>query len=84
MIIPPFDGLAEIRLIAGYQWNSTTHEIGPAVLSLRDGLDNVLWMIELLEPVDGSSVIPIADSKTPEPPTIEFSDVPVRETKASE
>ena len=79
-----FDGLAEVRLIAGYQWNSTTHEIGPAVLSLRDGLDNVLWMVELLEPVAGTSVVPITDPKTPGPPIIEFPNAPVRETEASQ
>lgn len=78
------DGLAEVRLIAGYQWNSTTHEIGPAVLSLRDGWDKVLWMIELLEPVDGASVVPITHPQTPEPPIIEFSDAPIGETEASE
>jgi len=76
-----FGGLAEVRLIAGYQWNSTTHEIGPAVLSLRDGLDNVLWMIELLEPVEGVSVRPITDSKAPETPVIEFLNEPVSETE---
>ena len=78
------DGLAEIRLIAGYQWNSTTHEIGPAVLSLRDGLDNVLWMIELPEPADGASVVPITDPITPEAPTFQFPNERIAETEASE
>lgn len=78
------DGLAEVRLIAGYQWDSMTHEFGPAVLSLRDGLDKVLWMIELLEPVDGASVVPITHPKAPDPPTIEFSNAPIGETEASE
>ena len=75
------DGLAQIPLIAGYQWNSTTHEIGPAVLSLRDGLDTVLWLIELPEPADDASVESITGPHAPESPRIEF---PVDDERQSE
>ncbi len=66
------EGLAQTHLMAGYQWNSTTHEIGPAVLSLRDGLDTVLWLIELPEPADDASVESITGPHAPESPRIEF------------
>ena len=46
---PVLAGLEEIRLIAGYVWLSERAEIGPPVLSLRDGQDNVLWVHELPE-----------------------------------
>jgi len=49
-----FEGLGLAHLIVGYQWESDSYEIGPAVLSLRDGLDNVIWLIELEEPVSAS------------------------------
>ncbi len=76
------DGLAQIHLMAGYQWDSTTHEIGPAVLSLRDGLDNVLWLIELPEPVDGASVESITGPRVPESPRIELQVDDEREAEA--
>ena len=66
------DGLAEVRLIAGYQWNSLNYEIGPAVLSRRDGLDNVLWLIELPETTDSFAVAPITGPREPASPRIEF------------
>ena len=75
------DGLAQIPLITGYQWNSTTHEIGPAVLSLRDGLDKVLWLIEVPEPADDASVESITGPHVPEGPRIEF---PVDDERESE
>ena len=76
------DGLAQIHLMAGYQWNSVTHEIGPAVLSLRDGLDNVLWLIELPEQADGASVESITGPRAPHSPRIEFQLDDEREAEA--
>ena len=75
------DGLAEVHLIAGYQWNPTTHEIGPAVLSLRDGRNNVIWMMELPDPATGAPVVDITGPRTPEIPTIEFPSSSVGETE---
>ena len=51
------DGLEMMHLIVGYRWESDTHEIGPAVLSLRDGLDNPLWEVELSEPTTDTTVV---------------------------
>lgn len=48
---PTLDTLEEIRLIAGYEWDPDTREMGRAVLSLRDGQDNILWLVEI--PSDG-------------------------------
>jgi len=36
-------GLEETRLIAGYDWNKDSRDMGAAVMSLRDGKDNVIW-----------------------------------------
>lgn len=78
------DGLAEVHLIAGYQWNPATHEIGPAVLSLRHGLDNVAWMIELPDPATGATVIDLAGPYAPESPTIEFPNSDTDESQANQ
>lgn len=41
------DGLEQSRLIVGYQWDADSEEMGPAVLSMRHGVKNVLWVHEL-------------------------------------
>lgn len=41
--------IQEVRLIGGYRWDRETREIGQAVLSARDGRNNVLWVVELAE-----------------------------------
>ena len=43
------DGIEQINLISGYVWIDDSSEIGPAVVSMRDGKDNVLWIWELPE-----------------------------------
>lgn len=48
--------IQEIRLIGGYRWDPDTREIGAAVLSARDGRDNVLWVIELAEGAAGEAL----------------------------
>jgi len=64
---PEFDGLEEMHLIAGYIWDKETRQIGPAVVSLRDG-DNVLWIQELVEiPDEGTGTGTV--SITPQTPT---------------
>lgn len=49
--------IQEVRLIGGYRWDPETREIGTAVLSARDGKQNVLWVLELAEAVTGAGVI---------------------------
>ena len=77
-------GFDKVHLIAGYQWESTTHEIGPAVLSLRDGLDNLVWMIELPAPDAGTSVSSINGPYRPESPEIGFPEDDTGEAEASQ
>ena len=66
------DGLEEVRLIAGYRWDPELREIGAAVLSLRDGKDNIAWMHELDEPAGGAGAgaTPINPSTAPRAPEI--------------
>ena len=41
-----FDGLSMHHLIVGYEWDVRQFEIGPAVLSLRDG-KHIVWYVPL-------------------------------------
>ena len=68
------DGGTEVRLIAGYRWVPEAREIGPAVLSYRDGVDNRVWMIELPEPSQGAPAVPIAGPSAPPQPHIGLPD----------
>jgi hypothetical protein len=67
-----FDGLEEIRLIAGYRWDPELREVGAAVISLRDGHGRVIWMHELDEPAGGAiaTTTPILPTTGPRPPRI--------------
>ena len=52
-------GLADqpvYHLIIGYEWDRSTHPIGRATLSLRDGIDNVVW----LKALDDEQAEPVA------------------------
>ena len=61
------DGTEEIRLVAGYEWLKDTHEIGDAVISMRNGKDNVIWKEHLpVFPEEGVAGISVV---APEPPT---------------
>jgi hypothetical protein len=59
-------GLEEVHLIAGYQWDRDELKIVCPVLSLRDGKDNILWLVELPESGDAR----------PEPVTLPPADAP--------
>ena len=52
-----------VNLIAGYQWDRAANEIKWPVLSLRDSLEDVIWLVALPEPPDGSTVV----TRDPEP-----------------
>ncbi len=62
-----FDGLPEVYLAAGYVWERESREIGSPVVSLRDGVDNLVWMHELPEPPVESvvSMPPASDAPAP-------------------
>lgn len=69
-VVPTLPGLEEIHLCAGYLWDSETREVGSAVLSLRDGIDHVVWMCEIPEPGvagDGSTerILPPTEPRLP-------------------
>ncbi len=51
-------GLEQVRLIVGYIWDEDAQEMGRAVLSMRDGLDNVLWIHELAYASDTANSLP--------------------------
>lgn len=54
------EGFEEVHLIAGYYWLDESHDVGAAVMSMRDGKDNIVWIIELPEePAIGAQVDPI-------------------------
>jgi hypothetical protein len=50
-------GLEETRLIAGYDWSKDERDIGAAVLSLRDGKDNIIWKEELPDFPEDSGIV---------------------------
>ena len=76
-----FEGLEEIRLITGYDWDKELRQIGPAVISLRDGLDNVVWAIEL--PPYGIGIAALPSSAGPVAPAIEFNEGDEEQTGSS-
>ena len=64
----------EIRLTGGFRWDAVTETIGAAVISARDGSENVLWALELSEAVGGDvvDVAPGPNDGGPILPTLEF------------
>ena len=74
------EGLALVHLIVGYQWEAESHQIGPVVLSLRDGANNVIWLIELEEPVSSLGVVDMNGPSLPARPQVKL---PFDDTDAS-
>lgn len=68
-----FDGLGLAHLIVGYRWDADAREIGPAVLSLRDGVDNVIWLTKLEEPLSDSLLEQFGSPRSRARPRIELS-----------
>ena len=72
---PPVDlqlaGLEQVNLTAGYIWLKDSHEIGPAVLSLRDGKNNLIWCEELPDTAQLPVVEPLPAREEPEKPVLE-------------
>jgi hypothetical protein len=68
-----FSGMEETRLIAGYDWNKDFRDIGAAVISLRDGKDNVIWKEPVPEVEDGTGMAPVItpEQAGPRPPTVD-------------
>ena len=70
-------GMEETRLILGYEWIKDAREIGPAVLSLRDGEDNLIWNEPLpdVADTDEGGTTPIITPQRPAP-TVPVVEVP--------
>ena len=64
----------EIRLTGGFRWDAAVGSIGAAVVSARDGAENVLWAVELAEATGGNVVdpAPAPNDGGPILPTLEF------------
>lgn len=66
------DGLEEINLIVGYEWDDELREVGPAVVSLRDAI-GVKWCEPLDDPHSGEgggNVAPVVPHTAPPSPVI--------------
>ncbi|MFI0764610.1 hypothetical protein ACH4TQ_06750 [Streptomyces sp. NPDC021218] len=76
-----FPGLEEVRLIAGYEWEPDARKMGKAVLSLRDGRDNVEWQVYLLDAGEAGGTVQPVRPVTPEPslPSVEVPETGQRE-----
>jgi hypothetical protein len=70
---PLFPEMGEVRLAAGYLWNPETRSIGDAVISMRDGVDNIVWSVVIgVEP--GIGAVAIRPMPTgPLPPVVDVT-----------
>ena len=59
------EGMEQLRLILGYLWDEDSGEMGPAVLSMRHGIKNVLWVHELSSTEGSATSLPGRDGPTP-------------------
>ncbi len=57
-------GMEQLRLICGYVWEDSG-EVGPAVLSMRHGIKNVLWVHELSSTEGSATPLPGREGPTP-------------------
>lgn len=69
MYIP---SLEEINLIAGYEWDKETRDMGRALLSLRADQSNIIWVTNLPDAGEhgGSGVVVQPTVPQPTGPTI--------------
>ena len=59
------EGMEQLRLILGYVWDEDSGEMGPAVLSMRHGIKNVLWVHELSSTERSATSLPGRDGPAP-------------------
>lgn len=70
---PLFPEMEEVRLAAGYLWDVESRSVGDAVISMRDGMDNVVWSVVIdVDPGTGAVAIRPMPSG-PTPPVIDVS-----------
>ena len=48
-VVQTLEGLEEIRLAAGYRWDSEERVMGATVLSYREGKTNPIWVLEVAD-----------------------------------
>lgn len=78
-------GLETVHLIAGYEWDKDELRIVRPVLSLRDGTDSMIWLVELPDAPDApDSVVELPKSDGPVPPGVELRSLPEAESQAEE
>jgi len=80
----PLPGTEMVHLIAGYLWDKDANQIGPPVLSLRDGADNIVWLVELSEDGGRSNVIGMPRSDGPASPGLVVRSAPQARTTGEE
>ena len=54
-----FEGMEQIHVVAGYRWLKDSRDVAEAVLSLRDGIDNIIWQVELSGRAPVSAAVPV-------------------------
>ena len=59
------DGMEQLRLIFGYVWDEDSDEMGAAVLSMRHGIKNVLWVHEMPNTGEPATKLPGRESPPP-------------------
>lgn len=70
-----FPDADEVRLAAGYRWDPELREINEAIISLRDGMDHVVWAVALiLEPDSNAVQIRPLDDEAPALPFIDVAE----------
>lgn len=62
-----FPGFGEVRLEAGYEWDEETRAIGTALITLRDGRNNVIWTLPLSPDAGSAADGVVTRPTTPEP-----------------
>ena len=71
---PTLDGRFKVHLMLGYQWEADAYEIGPTVLSLRDGMKNIIWRVYLDRPAaTGSGATDLRPPSLPGQPRVGIS-----------
>lgn len=64
-------GLEQVHLLAGYGWDRDERRIVRPVLSMRDSMDKIIWLVELPEDASGiATVIDLPPSDDPSGPEI--------------
>lgn len=64
MFIP---SLEEINLIAGYEWDKESRDMGGALLSLRNGASNIIWVTDLPDVGDQGASGVVVQPTVPQP-----------------